>query len=97
MFFPRLRKLRSDMIEVFKMIHCMNKVNLEKLFCLDKDERIRKVFLKIRSHINSNIQLKIFIRRVNYWNHLTDEVVSCKSSSTFKIKLNEFTTPKREI
>ena len=43
---------------------------------------------KIIWNVNSNIRLKFFTRRViNYWNHLTDEIVSCKSLSTFKIKL----------
>ena len=30
------------MIEVFTMIHGIEKVNLEKLFCIDEDGRIRK-------------------------------------------------------
>ena len=76
------------MIEVFKMIHSIDKVNLGKLFCIDEMKGQENSFcLKIRSHVNSNIGLKFFTRRViNYWNHLTDEVVSCKSLSTFKIK-----------
>ena len=32
MFFLRHRQLKGDMIEVFKMIHGINKVNLGKLF-----------------------------------------------------------------
>ena len=54
---------------------------------------------KIRRHVNSNIGLDFFTRRVinNYWNHLTDEVVSCKSFSTFKIKLDEFMIAREEI
>ena len=55
------------------------------------------VCFKIRMHVNSNIGLKFFTRRaINYWNHLTDEVVSCKSLTTFKIKLDEFMTAKGE-
>ena len=34
---------------------------------------------------------------INYWNPLTDEVVGCKSFSTFKIKLDEFMIAKEEI
>ena len=37
MFSLRYRRLRSDIIEVFKMIHGIDKVNLGKLFCIDKD------------------------------------------------------------
>ena len=52
----------------------------------------------IRHIVNSNIVLKFFTRRViDYCNHLTDVVVSCKSLGTFKVKLDEFMTAKREI
>ena len=96
----RRRRLRGDMIEVFKMIHGIDKVNLRKLFCIDEDRRTRKhsLYLKMRRHVNSNIGFNFFIRRaINYWNRLTDEVVSFRSTSTFKIKLDEFMTAKREI
>ena len=43
-------------------------------------------------------RIEVFsLKVINYWNHLTDEVVSCKSSSTFKIKLDEFMAAKEEI
>ena len=56
-------------------------------------------YLKIRRHVNPNILLIFFFTRrvVNYWNHLTDVVVSYKSLNTFKIKLNEFMTAKGEV
>ena len=91
MFSLRRRRFMGDMIEVFKMIHGIDKVNLGKLFGIDEDERTRKysLCLKIRRNVNSNIGLKFFTRRViSYWNHHTDEVVSCKSLNTFKIKLD---------
>ena len=100
MFSLRRRRLSDDMIEVFKMILSIGKVNLGKLFCIDEDERIRKhsLCIKIRRRVNSNNILKSFTRRViNYWNHLTDEVVSYKFLSTFKMKLDEFMTPRSEI
>ena len=71
MFYLRYKK--GDMIEEFKMIQGIDKVNLEKLFCVDKDRRTRGhgFYLKIRSHVNSNIGLNFFTKRViNYWNQL---------------------------
>ena len=57
------------------------------------EEQENIVCLKIRRHVNSNIGLTFFTRRViNYWNHLTDVVVSSKCLSTFKIKLEYFMT-----
>ena len=62
------------------------------------EEHENVVYLKIRSPVNSNIGLNFFIRRVIiYWNHLPNVVVSCKSLSMCKIKLNEFMTTKGEI
>ena len=55
----RRRRLRGDMIEVFKMIHGIDKINIGKRFCLDEDERTSKhsLCLKIRRHVNSDIGL----------------------------------------
>ena len=100
MFSLRRRRLRGDMIEVFKMIQDIEKVNLGKLFSMDEDRRKRKhnLRLKTRRHVNSNIGLKFFTRRViSYWNHFTDEVVSCKPLSAFKIKWDESMTVNGEI
>ena len=36
------KRFRGDMIEVFKIIHGIDKVNVEKLFCIDEDGRTRK-------------------------------------------------------
>ena len=57
------------MIEVFKLIHGIDKVNLGKSFGIDEDERTRKhnLGLKIRSRVNSNIGLNFLNRAViNY-------------------------------
>ena len=69
----------GDMIELFKMILSIDKVNLGKLFSIDEERRTRKhsLCLKNRNHVNSNTGLNFFTRRViNYWNYLTDVVVS---------------------
>ena len=82
------------------MILGVDKVNLRKRFGIVENERTRKhsLCLKIRRHVNSNIGLKLFTRRfINYWNRPTDEVVSCKSLKTFKIKLDEFMTAKGKM
>ena len=88
------------MIEVLMTIQDIDKVNQRKHFCIDENKRTKKhsLCLKIRRHVNSNIGLNCFTRRViNYWNYLTDVEVSCKSLSKFKIKLDEIMTAKGEI
>ena len=79
------------------MIHGIDNVNQEKLFCIAEDERIRKQVYVYKWE--GVFGLKFFIREllINYWNHLTDKVVSCKSLTTFKIKLVKFMTAKGEI
>ena len=37
MFSVRRKRLKDDMIEVFKVIHVVDKVNIERLFCIDGD------------------------------------------------------------
>ena len=62
MFSLRRKTLRGDMIEVFKMINGMDKVNLGKLFCIDEDGRTRKqsLCIKIRRHVNLNMELNFY-------------------------------------
>ena len=45
MFSVKRRRLRADMIEVFKMICSIDKVNLGKSFCIDEGKRTRKQFV----------------------------------------------------
>ena len=100
MFSLRQRRLKGGMIAVFKMIHGTDKVNLEKLFCIDVDGTTRKhsLCLKIKRHVNLNIGLNFFTSRViNYWNHLPDVLGSCKALSTFEMKLDEFMTAGSKI
>ena len=41
----RHRRLGGDMIQVFKMIHGIDRENLGKLFCIDEGGRTRKCSL----------------------------------------------------
>ena len=50
------------MIEMFKMIYGIDKVNLRKRFCINEDKNKKTVCLKIRRNVNSNIKLKFFTR-----------------------------------
>ena len=51
-----------------------------------------------RRYANSDIGLHFFTMRViNYWNHIPDVVVSYKSLSIFKMKLDKFMTEKMKF
>ena len=61
MFSLICRRLRDDMIEVLKMIHYIDKVNLGKHFCIDEEGRTRKQFM-----FNSKLRylIEFFPRKV---------------------------------
>ena len=71
MFSLRRKRFRDDMIEMFKMIHGIDKVNLGKLFYVGEDRRTRGYgfCLKIKRHVNSNIRFNFFIKsyKLYYW------------------------------
>ena len=50
------------MIEMFKMIHDIDKVNIGKLCMMSMEEQENIVCLKIKRHVNSNTGLNFFIR-----------------------------------
>ena len=59
MFSLRRRRFRGDLIEVFKMIHGIDNVNLGKLFIMDEDRRTRRhdFCLKLKRHVCAIIHL----------------------------------------
>ena len=75
------------------MLNKIDKVEFDKLFIFSKDDRLRKhsYHLKIKKHVNKNISLNFFTRRVvNYWNKLPDIVVTSSSLEVFKVRLDKF-------
>ena len=65
------------MIEVFKIIHGIDKVNLRKLFSMDEDRRTggHDFHLKIKRYANSNIGLNFFTRSYK----LLEQTLRCSS------------------
>ena len=87
------RRLRGDMIEVYKIIHGIDKVDLSNLFVFNDDDRLRKhnFHIRIKRHINKNSCLYFFTRRViKYWNGLPEIVVNSSSLNTFKNNLDSY-------
>ena len=49
------------------------------------------IYIKTLKHVNSNIGLNFFIKRIiNYWNQLLKVIFNLKYSNRFKIKLQGF-------
>ena len=81
------RRLRGDMIQVFKLMHGFVDVKKEKIFVMADPERgTRGNSLKLQKcHARLRIRENAFSNRVvNSWNKLPDEVVLAKTVNMFK-------------
>ena len=89
-----VRRLRGDMIEVFKILHGLEDINPDNLFIMSHNTDTRghqfKIFKK-RMNKGLNIRKNFFSQRVvNAWNALPQEVVNAKSTNQFKSKIDQF-------
>jgi len=86
------RRYRSDIIEVYKMLHGKPADNFDSLFELDKFGRTRGHSLKLKKRrINTDLrQHKFFSERiVDIWNALEDKLVCSSSLNVFKYGLHQ--------
>ncbi|CAM5097662.1 unnamed protein product [Natator depressus] len=86
------RRLRGDMIEVYKIMSGVKKVNKEKLYPCSHNIRTRGHQMKLmgsRFKINKS---KFFFtqRTINLWNSLPEEVVKARTITGFKRELDKF-------
>ena len=79
------RRRRYDLIEMFKIMKGIYKVETEKLFEMNKDST-RGHSLKVRKkHCRLNLRKNFFTQRiVNDWNHLPQTAVDAKNVLGFK-------------
>jgi len=86
------RRDRGDLIEVFKIIKGIDKVNYQnflKLVDNSKTRGHRYKIEKIRSRLD--IRKNYFSQRVvNHWNNLPDKVVSAESVNSFKNRYDDY-------
>jgi ribonuclease P/MRP protein subunit RPP40 len=86
------RRIRGDLIETFKMVKGISKVDHTKFFSISEHNRTRGNTYKLeKKQCNTNIRSSFFSQRiVNYWNGLPEEVVSAESVNTFKNRLDKW-------
>ena len=87
-----VRRIRGDMIEVFKLVKGLEQVDSKKFFTLSENPRLRGheyKLVKFRSRLD--IRKYFFSNRiVNNWNSLPRHVVAADSVNTFKARLDKF-------
>ena len=84
------RRLRGDLIQVFKLIKGFDKIDYTNFFQLAHNSRSRGhrfKIIKVRARLD--IRNKIFSQRVvNSWNDLPDHIVEAETVNIFKNRLD---------
>jgi len=83
------RRVRADLIEVYKGIHGLSALPFDELFEFDTSGRTRGHSLKLRKH-RSRLDLRLYFfseRVVSTWNCLDDQCVSATTLNSFKSNL----------
>ena len=85
------RRNRSDLIEVYKMLHGLTTISYKKFFELTTNKRTRGNSLTLIKHRFATVIRQHFFseRVVNRWNSLDNETVTASSLNCFKSKLNK--------
>ena len=86
------RRIRGDMIEVFKILKGFNKVNYETWFKLSVNRRTRgHNYRLVKTRSRLDVRKHFFSQRVvNEWNGLPSEVVEAESVNAFKNRYDKY-------
>ena len=86
------RRLRGDLMETYKMMRGLDRVEVERFFPLSKEVRTRGHSLKIKGgRFRTELRRNFFSQRVvNLWNSLPTEVVEATSLNMFKARMDGF-------
>ena len=86
------RRRRSDLIQVYRVLHGIDHLDYTKFFNLAVGSHSRGHTLKlVKQRTNSRLrQCVLGICVVNDWNSLDDEIVTADSVNSFKNRLENF-------
>lgn len=84
------RRLRADMVETYKILNEIDKVEAEKIFDLSESTTRGHRYKLKKKHCRTNRRQYNFSQRVvNKWNSLPTEVVEAPTVNSFKNRLNK--------
>ena len=87
------RRLRGDMIQVFKLVKNIDNLNFEEIFDIDNNNRTRghAFKLKYKNKFKTDLGKHFFSNRViKPWNNLPKYVVESKSLNSFKNNIDKY-------
>jgi len=86
------RRVRADLIEVYKMMHGLSAVKFESFFELDSNKRTRGHSCKLtKKRFRTDLRQHFFTERIiNVWNSLDEQTVGSCSLISFKSNLQRF-------
>ena len=86
------RRQRADMVQVYKILNDIDKVDKAKLFSMATYNRTRGHPLKLfKERPRLNVRANSFSNRVtNTWNQLPEDIVMAPSLNAFKGRLNKY-------
>ena len=92
MFSLKYRRLRGDLIEVFKFVSGQQMGYLKDMFEFNRQNRGRCHQYKLTvKHSRTRLRQSFFSRRVvSHWNNLPADVVSAASLVAFKNELDKY-------
>ena len=90
----RFRRLRGDMIEVYKLLHGHYNISSEEIINLAGDSQTRGHSLKLKKRYARTVRhANVFSNRVvNPWNSLSESLVSAPTLNAFKNRLDKLWT-----
>jgi hypothetical protein len=84
------RRMRGDLIQVYKFYKGIDRVNMNDLFTFSEDDRTRGHCAKLfRQRCRLDCRKNFFTNRVvGLWNSLPDSILQCSSVDAFKKKVD---------
>jgi hypothetical protein len=91
MFSLNKRRIRGDLIEVFKILNQFDKINPEKLFEMNNVSVTRGNGMKLKGQRYNTIARKSYfsVRVIDHWNKLPTSVVCSNTIDSFKSRLDK--------
>ena len=89
----RMRRMRGDLKETYKIMKGIDKIEAGRLFPLAGETRTRRHSLKIR--FRTELRRNFFTQKVvNLWNPLPSEAVEATLLNVFKARIDKFLNSK---